>query len=93
MQYHILSKTVEIFSMQQPKAKNGLFEFSGSKSLEEIGLSERFLFEAPDHFALYSSDNKREQIPPKKGVYQTLLALYLKKSIQAGCLISQEAAQ
>jgi hypothetical protein len=77
--------------MQRPFAKSGLFEFHGSKTLEDIGLSEKFFFEAPDKFSLDPRESKTGRVQTVKGIYQQLLALYLKKSIQMGELVSQES--
>ncbi|HTQ28461.1 MAG TPA: hypothetical protein VMI35_10045 [Puia sp.] len=90
MQYHILNKTIEIFSMKKPEgARGNLFEFHGNKALEEIGLREKFYFKAPDQFSL----NPTEEIDPakagRKGIYKELLGIYLLKSIQYGELVAQ----
>jgi hypothetical protein len=90
MQYDILGKTVEIFAMQRPKGLPGtLFEFQGDKSLEQIGLKEKFYFQAPDNFYLEPSTLPQGKTIQKKGIYQLLLSLYLQKSIRCGELVHQ----
>jgi hypothetical protein len=90
MQYHILGKTVEIFSMQKPLGTKGnIFEFHGSKALEEIGLREKFYFQAPDRFSLVAPEDIKDQKPGRKGIYKELLGIYLLKSIQYGKLVAQ----
>jgi hypothetical protein len=90
MLYHILGKTVQIFAMQQPEGVPGsVFEFRGDKSLEQIGLKEKFYFQAPDKFYLDPQILPQDEKMPRKGVYQLLLSLYLQKSILHGELVHQ----
>ena len=90
MQYHILGKTVEIFSMQKPVGTKGnIFEFHGNKALEDIGLTEKFYFQAPDKFSLGPAGEPIDQKPARKGIYKELLGIYLLKSIQYGKLVAQ----
>jgi hypothetical protein len=92
MRYHILCKTVEIFSMKKPEGTKGnIFEFHGSKALEEIGLREKFYFQAPDKFSLSPAGEQNDSKPAKKGIYKELLGIYLQKSIQFGELVAQGA--
>ena len=90
MIYKIQNKDIEIYSMQKhPGNKENLYEFTGSKSLAEIGLSERFWFKAPYCFYRHLPDTDNSHEGQAKNESQHLLSRFLVRSIELGDLIDQ----
>lgn len=90
MKYYVLGKEVEIISMKKPAIPQGaIFEVIGSKSLEEIGLKEKFYFLSPLGFCL-KDECPESYLEMEEGtLHQQLLGLFLQKSILKGELVSQ----
>ncbi|RFM25714.1 hypothetical protein DXN05_23680 [Deminuibacter soli] len=71
---------------------NSVYEFTGSSSLREIGLAEKFYFQAPDKFAvMLSSFGFHTSLKPTQQPHQRALAAYLCRSIELGRLVEPSA--
>lgn len=91
MEYYVFGKPITIDIMQKPKGGSGsVFEFTGSNSLTEIGLNNKFWFKCKHGFSneLPISRNQTEIIEPKN-LYQYVLSLFLEKCIFNGRLTGQ----
>jgi hypothetical protein len=91
MDYHVLGKEISIYTMEKPKGGFGsVFEFTGSDSLNEIGLNQKFWFKYNHGFsnALPISENQTELVYPKDD-YQRVLAIFLEKCIRNQRLTNQ----
>jgi hypothetical protein len=95
MIYHVLGKPILIDSMHKPEGGSGsVFEFTGSDSLNEIGLNEKFWFKCNSYSyggfsnELPISDNQTEIVDPNND-FQLVLAIFLKKCISNGRLTGQ----
>ncbi|MBI3720283.1 MAG: hypothetical protein HY252_17020 [Sphingobacteriales bacterium] len=91
MNYLVLGKSVSIDTMQKPKGGFGsVFEFTGSDSLNEIGLNQKFWFRCNHGFSneLPVSQNQTEIISPQND-YQRVLSIFLEKCIRNRRLTGQ----
>lgn len=91
MNYLVLSKLVSIDTMQKPKRGFGsVFEFTGSESLLEMGLNQKFWFRCNYGFSnvLPVSENQTEIVFPEND-YQKVLSIFLEKCIRNGRLTGQ----
>ena len=93
MTYYVLGEEVEIKLMQKPAGGHGsVFEFSGSRSLEKIGLKETFYFQMPNKFSfklpLPGHDFSMKHADTH---YLSVLSIFLGKCIWNRKLVNQYA--